>query len=108
MRRGAGRARHLLELLIVVVILGVLGAIVLPRIAWSAAEAKKNACAHNCAVINGAVQRWYFDKGEWPDKDLDDIGADPDYLPGGVPRCPVDDSKYKLDNGTHRVVTHDH
>ena len=110
---GEGRGRDrgaftLLELLIVVVILGTLGAVVMPRFVSSADDAEKNACAHNRAVINAAVERWYLEKGEWPGKNLDDIGADPAYFPDGLPTCPVDGSDYKLDNDTHRVEDHNH
>ena len=98
----------LLELLIVVVILGILAAVVIPRFQVSAAEAKKNACAQNAATINAQVERWYFEKGEWPKSNLNDIEADPDYFPDGVPLCPVNNQKYKIDNGTHRVTGHDH
>ena len=102
------RSFTLLELLIVVVILGVLAAVVIPRFTVSAAEAKKAACANNCAIINEAVERWYFTKGVWPDDDLNDIENDPDYFPNGTPLCPINGQKYKLDPTTHRVTDHDH
>jgi len=98
----------LLELLIVVVILGILAAVIIPRFTVSAAEAKKNACAQNVANINTQVERWYFEKGSWPDDNLNDIEADPDYFPDGEVRCPVDGSEYKLDGTTHRVTGHSH
>ena len=100
----------LLELLIVVVILGILAAIIIPRFTVSAAEAKKNACAQNVANINTQVERWYFEKGSWPAGDLADIAADTDYFPEGLPTCPVDGSAYKIDTtgGTYRVTGHSH
>ena len=102
------RAFTLLEMLIVIVILGVLAAVIVPRFTVSAAEAKNNACARIKAQINTMVELWYFRKGKWPKANLSDIGADPEYFPEGIPTCPVDGSKYKLDPVTHRVKGHNH
>jgi len=98
----------LLELLIVVVILGILAAVVIPRFTVSAATAKKNTCAQNVASINTQVERYYFEKGSWPAADLSDIGADAEFFPDGIPTCPVDGSAYALDAITHRVTGHSH
>ena len=98
----------LLELLIVVVILGVLAAIVIPRFTVSAAEAKKNSCAQNVANVNKQIDRWYFEKSAWPAADLSDIAADANYFPNGIPACPVDASAYALDATSHRVSGHTH
>ncbi len=107
-RRTRRKGFTLLEMLIVIVILGILAAIIIPRFTVSAAEAKKNACAQNIANINTQVERWYFEKGTWPANDLSDIGADPDFFPEGLPTCPVDGSAYNLDASTHRVKGHNH
>ena len=111
--RGRGNALRaaftLLELLIVVVILGVLAAIVIPRFVVSADDARKNGCKQNIAIINQAAERWYFEKGAWPkNKVWEEIGIDPDYFPDGNPTCPVDGSKYELDGTSHRVKGHNH
>jgi len=98
----------LLELLIVVVILGIIAAVVIPRFTVSAATAKKNACAQNVANINTQVERYYFEKGSWPAADLSDIGADADFFPDGIPTCPVDGSAYALDKTINRVTGHSH
>ena len=110
-RRGAsadGRGFTLVEILIVVVVLGILAAILIPRFTLSAAEARANSCSQNVASINTQVERWNFDNGSWPLNDLSDIAADTDYFPESIPTCPVDASAYALDATTHRVTGHSH
>ncbi|HBE72081.1 MAG TPA: pilus assembly protein PilE [Planctomycetaceae bacterium] len=93
----------LLELLAVVTILGVIAAVVVPRISTSKAGAQAEVNKQNIAEINSAVERWYFDNGTWPKDDLTDIGTNPNYFPDGLPKNPVDGSAYALDAATHRV-----
>ncbi len=107
LRRRKG-AFTLVEILAVVVILGILAVIVVPRVLVSSAQTKTNACLQNKAAINTAVEKWYFDKGTWPLDALTDIGLDPDYFPDGIPVCPVDGTPYALDATTHRVTGHTH
>jgi general secretion pathway protein G len=94
----------LLELLAVVAILGVIAVVVIPRISSSTQRAKEEVNRQNIAEINGAVERWYMEKGTWPATDLKDISVDPNYFPEGVPKNPVDDSDYQLDGTTFRVI----
>ena len=107
LRRRKG-AFTLVEILAVVVILGILAVIVVPRVLVSSAQSKINACLQNKASINTAVEKWYFDKGTWPLDALTDIAGDPDYFPEGIPVCPVDGTPYALDSTTHRVTGHAH
>ena len=107
-RKARAGAFSLVELLIAVVLLGVLAAIIIPRFIVSADEAKKNACAQNVARINQMVEKWHLDKGSWPSAEMVKIGKDPAYFPEGIPRCPVDGSKYLLHGETHRVAPHQH
>ena len=102
------KAFTLVEILAVVVILGILAAVVVPRVLASSQTAKTNACYHNKAAINTAVEKWYFEKGTWPLDALTDIGADGDFFPEGIPVCPVDSSAYALDMVTHRITGHAH
>src|SRR3989304_5494386 len=66
----------LMELLAVVTILGIIAAIIVPRVAVSSDTAKTKVNSHNKATINAAVERWYIEKGTWPLDKLTDIGAD--------------------------------
>jgi general secretion pathway protein G len=96
-------AFSLMELLAVVTILGIIAAIIVPRVTVSSDTAKQKVNAHNKATINAAVERWYIEKGVWPAVDLSDIGADANYFPNGVPTNPASGTAYSLNATTHRV-----
>ena len=98
----------LLEMLAAVTILGILAAVLLPRMGAYGAKAKGNACSVNKANIDVQTQLWYRTKGAWPATNLSDIGANKTYFPDVLPVCPVDGSAYQLDSTTHRVVGHAH
>ncbi len=99
-KRRAGFS--LLELLAVVTILDIIAVVVIPRVSVSAEAAKTNAHKQNVAEINGAVERWYFEKGKYPKANLSDIGADANYFQDGIPKNPLNNKAYKL-NGKSRV-----
>ena len=97
------KAFSLLELLAVVTILGIIAAVIIARFSSTTDTAKKKLNAHNKAVINATVERYYMDTGSWPSADLNELN-DPDYFPDGVPVSPYDGvTQYTLDAGTHRV-----
>jgi prepilin-type N-terminal cleavage/methylation domain-containing protein len=103
---GLPRSRSafsLMELLAVVTILGIIAAIIVPRVAVSSDTAKQKVNAHDRATINSAIERWYVEKGTWPASNLSDIGADLNYFPDGVPTNPIDGSAYTLNATTHRL-----
>ncbi|MCI0332163.1 MAG: type II secretion system GspH family protein [Planctomycetes bacterium] len=102
-RNGKRTGFSLMELLAVVTILGIIAAIIVPRVTVSSDTAKQKVNAHNKATINAAVERWYIETGSWPANDLSDIGADIDYFPDGVPTNPVSGAAYTLNATTHRV-----
>ena len=97
------RGFSLLELLAVVTILGVIAAIIVPRVTTSSATAKTKVRDHHKATINAAVERYYIDNNSWPANDLSDIGANANYFPSGIPTNPVDGTAYTLNATTHRV-----
>jgi general secretion pathway protein G len=108
MKRGKTNrtAFSLMELIAVVTILGVIAALVLPRVIKGTDITKETTCHHNRAEINITVERYYLHTGNWPADDLSDIAGDQDYFPDGLPTCPATGAAYRLDPATHRVVGH--
>ena len=98
----------LLEMLAVVVLMGVLAAIVIPRFSTNALEAKRNACFVNKGNIEVQCQLWLRQKNANPAANLSDVGANTSYFPEGLPTCPVDGTSYTIDTTTLRVTGHTH
>jgi len=95
------KAFTLVELLIVVLILGALAAIAIPRITASAANAKANACATNIDIMNSQIELYAANNdGAYP-ATLETITSDVDYFPDGAPECPLGGT-YTMD-ANHRV-----
>jgi type II secretory pathway pseudopilin PulG len=92
--------------LAVVTILGIIAAVILPRVATTNTAAEEKTCYHNRGQIDSLVEQYYMNSGTWPANNLSDIGADLNYFPQGVPACPVSGQAYRLDPATHRVVGH--
>jgi general secretion pathway protein G len=97
------RGLSLIEWLAVVTILGIIAAIIVPRVSVSSDTAKSEVNLHNKVTVNSAVERWYVERGTWPANNLSDISADLNYFPSGLPINPVDGSAYTLNATSHRV-----
>jgi prepilin-type N-terminal cleavage/methylation domain-containing protein len=98
----------LVELLIVVLILGALAAIAIPRIVGGATSAKINACKTNVDLLNSQIELYYANTSGWPTA-LTDVTNSTDYFPDGAPTCPVSSSVYDADyNTTKKRVIHSH
>ena len=100
------RAFTLVELLVVVMILGALAAIAVPRMISGAINAKISACETNVDLINSQIELHHASKEAWPQR-LAVITGDPNYFPDGAPQCPVGTS-YQYNLMTHRVSNHNH
>ena len=99
------RGFTLIELLFIIVIMGIIAAVAIPRMTTTSETAKNTANAHNISVINTQVERWHLEKGTFPATDLSDIGTDSNYFPEGLPDTPFDNGTvYQLDEN-HRTVT---
>jgi len=102
-RNGKRTGFSLMELLAVVTILGIIAAIIVPRVTVSSDTAKAKVNAHNKATINAAVERYYIETGTWPAADMTPMSTNTAYFPDGVPVNPTDGSAYTLNATTHRV-----
>ncbi|MGD0572593.1 MAG: prepilin-type N-terminal cleavage/methylation domain-containing protein [Sedimentisphaerales bacterium] len=96
----------LIELLIVILILGALAAIAIPRIANSSYNAKKNACNTNVDTLNTSIEVYNNDKGAYP-ASLPILTGDANYFPDGAPACPFG-TAYVYSTTNNRVAFHSH
>ena len=102
------RGFSLMELLAVVTILGIIAAIIVPRVANSSETAKQRTCVYNVGHIHSAVERYRDATGSWPSANLVELDGALDYFPDGIPPCPVSGAAYTLDvtGGLYRVDGH--
>ncbi|WP_197529929.1 type II secretion system protein [Botrimarina mediterranea] len=100
--RHRRHAFSLMELLAVVTILGIIAAIVVPRVTTSSDTAKAKVNLHNKGTINAAIERYYIESGSWPSANLTELDV-PAYFPDGIPVNPIDNSAYTMNTTTHRL-----
>lgn len=91
----------MLELLLVVIILGIIAAVLVPRVQAPTQAARDNVQAHQIRELNNAVNLYYNNEGSWPSALADLV---PDYMPDGVPVSP-NGGAYSL-NSTSNLVEH--
>ncbi len=106
-KNGAGFT--LIEVLLVVIILGLLAAVVLPRFLTTSKDTKKAVCRTNIHDINIAWEDKYASTGSAGT--LADLLADPERFPDGEPTCPFGDDYAAVGGEVYRVVyspTHVH
>jgi len=99
----------LIELLIVILILGALAAIAIPRITASADTAKKNACATNVDLINSQIEMYAANNnGTYPTDLKAQITGSKTYFPDGEPNCPYGTAFPYVLGSDNRVTPHVH
>lgn len=103
-RRGA----LLIELIAVVAILGIIAALIVPRMAAQRTAGNRTSCFNQKAEIELQVRLWQRNNGSFPTANLSNIGGNTAYFPSGVPTCPVDGTTYTINTTTGRVTGHTH
>lgn len=93
MVRKNNKIRHrrgvtLIELLLVIVVLGTLAAIAIPRLCESAQNARANACATNIDIMNSQIKIYTGDNNGSCPPTLETITTDANLFPDGAPTCP--------------------
>lgn len=96
----------LVELLTVVLILGAIAAVAIPRFTNSGKMAKINACKTNIQLINQQIEKFRLDTNAWP-INYNELSQNPDYFPDGPPECPFG-APYTINGSIHRVQEHNH
>jgi MSHA pilin protein MshA len=105
----------LIELIVVIVIIGILAAIAVPKFQDLSSSAKAAACQQNQAAIESACSIYYAQSAiggsaAYP-LDLEGINSSSFFSAGNVPLCPDGDSygtNYSTSTGTVSCVTGAH
>jgi general secretion pathway protein G len=111
MRRAKRKGFTLVEVLLVVVILGLLAMVAIPRFVHSGTSAKTNACQANVSLLNSQIELYAVTHDNtYPASQAEFeslVLNSKDLFPDGAPECPYGDP-YVYDTTTKRVTSHDH
>jgi len=115
--RHRNRAFTLIELLLVLVILGVLALVVVPKFAGRSEEARKTAARTDISMLEGQIDIFEQDCGRYPSNE-ESLGAlvtapanapkwKGPYIKRGVPKDPWGNEYVYRYPGTHNVNSYD-
>jgi competence protein ComGC len=76
------------EVLIVLLIIGALASISMPRMSHSATLDRQSVCKSNIELLNSAVELYSSDKGFYP-ASMSDVLNNKEFFPAGTPKCPL-------------------
>ena len=105
MNRSSSRLRRafsVVEFFAVSTIVGIIAAIVVPRVVVDDSLAKEKLRDHYAAAINVAVERYKSEHQAWPER-IADLSEDPEFFPDGLPANPMNGQPFELDPTTHLV-----
>jgi type II secretory pathway pseudopilin PulG len=100
--RQKRRAFSIIEFFAVSAIVGIIAAIVVPRVVVDDKLAKEKIRDHYAAAINVAVEKYRTERQTWP-ASIADLSQDPEFFPDGLPSDPLTGRPFELDATTHRV-----
>jgi len=100
------QAFTLVELMVVVLILGALAFVAVPRIGESSTTAKINACKANIKILNRQSELCYIETDAYP-LNYNKLSNNETYFPDGPPLCPFGIG-YSMDGDTHHINPHEH
>ncbi len=109
--RQAKKGFTLVEVLLVVVILGLLAMVAIPRFVQSGTTAKANTCQANVSLLNSQIELYAVTHDNTYPADQAEFGAlilnNTDLFPDGAPECPYG-ATYQYSAATKRVTPHSH
>jgi len=95
----------LVEVLLVIIIIGILAAVVIPRISYSKATAQSAACNATVSALNSQIELYHMQEANSPWATIVNL-KDADYI-DDTPVCPLG-TAYTINATTHRVGKHGH